>query len=80
MAVELIKDEENPIAVEVMEQAILDIAAGMKRLNGTRLKREVIVRLIHAKTTVRMRDIEAVLNSLDSLEETWLKPKEKNGQ
>jgi len=31
--------------------------------------------LIHANSKVPKRDIELVLNNLDDLEQTWLKPK-----
>lgn len=60
---------------EIIERAIMDLAEGMKALTKTRLRRATIVTLIHAQSKVPKRDIELVLNNLDDLEGTWLKPK-----
>lgn len=64
---------EDPIPAEVIAQSIVDIAKGMKALNATRLSRRAIVTLIHEHSKIARRDIEIVLNNMDSLEETWLK-------
>lgn len=67
--------EEVPVAI--IATAIVEIAAAMKVLNETRLSRRAIVTLIHEQSTLPRRHIEIVLNNLDSLEETWLKPLRK---
>lgn len=72
-----IKDKENPIAFEVMEQAIVDIAAGMKRINQTRLNRKALVILISKDTGVGQTIVDVVLDSLGAIEQTYLKPKNK---
>lgn len=65
----------DPVGAEVIERAITDLAAGMTALTKTRLKRATIITLIHANSKVPKRDIELVLNNLDDLEQTWLKPR-----
>lgn len=65
----------EPLGAEIIERAIMELAAGMKALNKTRLRRATIVTLIHANSRVGKREIELVLNNLDDLENTWLKPK-----
>lgn len=69
------KDPDDEVAVEVMERAIVEIGAAMKRMNETRLTRQAIVALIHDRSKVNKGVIELVLNNLDRLEEIWLKPK-----
>lgn len=68
-----IKQPETPVAAEIIATAIVDIAKGMKSLNASRLSRRAIVTLIHDHSKVARRDIQIVLNNLDSLEATWLK-------
>jgi len=69
----VVKDPEAPVAVEVIEQAIVDIAEGMRRINNTRLTRRALVYLIHMHSKVGIGTIELVLNNLDSLEQNFLK-------
>ncbi|PYS52418.1 MAG: hypothetical protein DMF68_01530 [Acidobacteria bacterium] len=73
-AVKIVPDDE-PLPVEVIEQAIVDIADGMKKLNSTRLTRKAIVTLLHASSGVNKGTIEIVLNNLELIEHTWLKKK-----
>lgn len=68
---------DDPPAPEVMAQAIVDIADGMRKLNASRLKRETIVVLLQHSSKVSQRDIRAVLLALDKLEADYLKPKVK---
>ncbi len=75
--VKIIKAPDAPIAVEILEQAVVDIAYGMRRINETRLSREAIVTLIKDKTGYTKSTIHDVLNNLDQLEKIWLKPKKK---
>lgn len=65
--------------VEEVAQAIVDIAAAMKRMNGMRLRQEGIVILIHAqcKGHVNKSQILLVINELSRMDRAWLKPLEK---
>jgi hypothetical protein len=69
------KAGDEPLPVEVIERAVVELAAGMKRLNDTRLKRETIVALLHDTSGIGKRQIEVILNCLDRLEQLYLKPK-----
>jgi hypothetical protein len=62
-------------ASEIMAQAIVDIAAAMKHLAASPLKRSTIILLIHDATKLPRRQIEQVLNALESLETAYLKPR-----
>lgn len=64
----------EPAAPELIEKSIIEIAAGMRKLNSTRLKRDVIVTLLHANSGVGKREITLVLNNLEALESNCLKP------
>lgn len=68
-------EESQPI--EIMEKAIVDLATGMKKLTGSRLKESVIVTLLVRATGVGRGDIEKVLSHLSDLESLFLKPKSK---
>lgn len=64
--------------VEEVAQAIVDIAAAMKKMNETRLRKSAIIVLIHAQLRgVGKREIELVLDSLENMDKTWLRPLEK---
>ena len=70
-------DVENPVAIELLEQAIVDISKGMKRISESRINRRGLVALIQDSTKMPKSQIEYVLNSLESLETTYLKKKLK---
>lgn len=74
--VTITKDAENPIAVEILESAIVEIGAAMQRINKSRLTRHGLVVLICAHTKLSKKTVEAVLESLDDLEKRYLKKKE----
>lgn len=65
--------------VATLEAGIADIAEGMRKLSRSRLRRDTIVLLLHDKTKVARRDINFVLNCLESLDHTYLKPALKAG-
>lgn len=69
------KPDVDEVPVEVLVQSIEAIAAGMKKINATRLKRDGLVILLAAQTGVNRTDIRNVLSGLDDLERQWLKPK-----
>lgn len=77
MNVTCVGNGEDEIPAEVIATATEEIAAGMKRLNSTRLTRRAIVTLLHASCSgnVNKGTIEVVLDGLEGLERTWLKPK-----
>jgi hypothetical protein len=61
------------VSAEVMAQAIVDIAKGMKALSASRLKRETIVILVHDQSKIAKGTIRVVLNNLEALEKEYLK-------
>lgn len=65
------------VPAEIIAQSIETIAAGMRKLNTTRLTRRALVLLIAEHSHVNRGDVIKVLDALDALEKTWLKPKEK---
>lgn len=69
---------DEPAPAEIIERAIIDLAAGMKALDSSRLKRETIVTLLHASSGVGKPHIRLILNNLADLESTFLKPKLPN--
>lgn len=70
------QDPDKPIAAQVIANAIVEIADGMKKLNSTRLSRDAIVTLLHRSCRgVSRENIFTVLLNLESLEHDWLKKK-----
>jgi hypothetical protein len=68
----------NEQPVEVIADAIVSIGNAMRVLSSSRLQRRAIVALIHDNSKIPKRTIEFVLNNLETLEATWLKPKVKS--
>lgn len=70
-------DGDEPLPVEIIEQAIVDISEGMKKLNSTRLTRRAILTLLQAQcgSGIGKGTIETVLKALETMELHWLKPK-----
>jgi len=66
------QNSDQPVAAEVIAEAIIGISESMKRLTASGLKRKAIVALVHDHSGIGKRDIEIVLNNLESLRETWL--------
>lgn len=69
------KETENTNAIELIERAIVEISASMKRINATRLSRRALVTLISDDAKLGKGIVETVLNSLEQLEATYLKKK-----
>ena len=69
------KEGEELPPVEIMAKAILDISESMKTLANSRLSRRAVIALIHDGTGLPKNKITLVLDSLESLERDWLKPK-----
>lgn len=64
------------VPAEIIAQSIEIIAAGMKKLNSTQLTRRALIILLAEQSHVNRGDVSKVLDSLDQLEKTWLKPKD----
>lgn len=62
--------------VEEVAQAIVDIAAAMKRMSATRLRRDAVVILISEHSKVGRPAVRKVLDSLGNMDKVWLKPLE----
>jgi hypothetical protein len=71
MKVNVKQQDDKPVAAEVIAQALVDISDGMKRLSNSGLKRKAIVALIHDQSKIGKREIEIVLNNLESLRHDW---------
>lgn len=75
-SVEIVQDEEKgEVPVEVIAQAILDIGKSMRRISQSRLNRDALITLICADCKLPQYQVKAVLDSLDSLEKTYLTKK-----
>jgi hypothetical protein len=68
-------DITEPAPIEIMEQAVIDLAEGMKALSRSRISIDAVVTLLHHKTGVTRKDIRLVLDNLSDLEALFLKPK-----
>lgn len=85
----VVTEEENPVAVELVAEAIISIADSFKKMNESRLKRRALILLIKDncgqvggrfnKSSIGTREIEEVLNSIESLKQAYIKdlPKKK---
>lgn len=65
------------VGTEVMAQEIVLISKAMRTINNSRLTREAILILIKEQTKIPKATIQIVLNSLDQLERTYVKAKNK---
>lgn len=73
MKVTIKQRPENPIPVEIMAEAVVEIASAMKVLERTRLSRKAVIALVHDSSGVPKRVIADVLDHLQNLEKNWLK-------
>jgi len=69
---------ETPPAV--VANCIATISHGIRALRAGRLNDRAIVTLVHDDTGVSRKTIQAVIDSLEHLEQTYLKPIEKRPQ
>lgn len=72
-----VKQEEGkePVAVEIIAQSIIEIAAAMKRVEASRLNRRALVLLVSSTAQVPQYQVVKVLDALDDLEAAYCKPK-----
>ena len=69
------QDEQEPVPVVVMAQAIRDIAEGTKKLFNSGLNERALVLLISHSSGVGQTPVKAVLRALRELEATYCTPK-----
>lgn len=69
------KPDVDEVPVEILAQSIEAIAAAMKKISATRLTRRALILLIAEDAKVNRGDVSRVLDSLEQLERTYLKPK-----
>lgn len=71
MPPKIVPTQETPEVI--LANCIAHISRSIRALRAGRLTDRAIVTLVHDDTKVSKRTIEAVLNSLDHLEQTYLK-------
>ncbi len=71
--IEVVQDEEKPVAAKVMADSIVKIGNAMKELSKTRLKEDTIIMLVAKKTRMHQFQVKSVLDALQNLEKDWLK-------
>lgn len=67
------QDAEKPVEVEVLAQAIVDIANAGKRLAASRLNRKAVIVLLAHDTGLGQGTVRTVLEGIESLQSTYLK-------
>lgn len=67
----------EPIAPEVLEAAIVQVAADARKLFASRLADKTVILLISHASGISQRDVKAVLHHAMMLETTYLKPRKK---
>ncbi len=76
--VKIVKDEDKVIKVEIMEQAIIDVAQSARKLLNSNLSKRAVIVLIRdsmAGTGMPLKDIETVLDCAANLDKRYLKIK-----
>lgn len=63
--------------VRALESAIVQLSAGMRTLSESRLRRDTIILLLQDATGLGKKQIGFVLNALEQLEQSHLKPAKK---
>lgn len=74
--VTIVKDKENIIKVEIMEQAIIDTAQAARTLLNSKLTKRAVMVLIKdsmSGTGLPLKDIELVLDCAARLDKRYLK-------
>ncbi len=68
-------DGENPVTTEIIADAVLAIAQGVRKLRAGRLNDRALVLLIQHATSPPMgqREVKAVLAGIDALEAEYLR-------
>lgn len=72
--IDIKKDPVNPESDQLIAAHIIEISRAMQKLAQGPLKQKTIVLLVHDDTKIPKRDIQKILDSLHSLESTYLRP------
>ncbi|NDK09772.1 hypothetical protein GW846_03265 [Candidatus Gracilibacteria bacterium] len=79
--IHIIRNEENPEALDILAESILEIEKSMKSLLTTRINRKTLVKLIqmncNSNPKPRIDEIDTVLLSLNTLSKAFLVPDKK---
>lgn len=76
---QIIQDPENEVPVEILAASIVQIGAAMTLIANSRLNQEALVILIADDTRLPKYKIKAVLDSLSSIEQLYLRPRSSHG-
>lgn len=76
MAIKIKQDEEKPIATEIIAESIVKISSAIRQMRSGRLNNRALVILIQAAALGRISqaDVSLVLNVMEDLEKTYLRP------
>lgn len=67
-------NEENPEPLELIAQSIIQVSEAFAKINSSRLKQRVVVLLIRdMNASLKISDIEAVLNAVPKLKDHYIK-------
>lgn len=69
----VVQDKENPIATEIIASSIREISQGVKKIRAGSLNDKALILLLSKSSGVAQYECERVLNSLESLESTYLR-------
>jgi len=78
VSVKVKRNEENPEAVEVIAQAIIDLSRGATKILSGRLNRKAIVLLLQSAcgtTQISRWQVELMLDNLKELEKLYINKK-----
>lgn len=71
------KEIQSEVPMTWIAESVEKIAASMEQLKQSRVTTKLLVALLHDKTQLSKSAIEEVLTALSNLEDTYLKPKDK---
>lgn len=76
----IVNPDDKHVEPEVLAQAIVDVAAGAKKLLGSRLTERAVLVLIQDSITpfIGIREIKAVLYAASQLEDRYIKKAKKS--
>lgn len=75
-SVKIVKDGDKVVQVEIMEQAIVDVATAARKLLNSKLTKRAILVLIRDSiigNNIGLKDIEVVLDCASKLDKRYLK-------
>lgn len=67
------KENEEPVAVEILAQSILKIAQAVEKMNKSKLTCRAICVLLKDASGESMSSVRNILNSLNNLQKLYLK-------